>query len=230
MKKGIFASLLLAAVAVVGTAQTSQALPLFDSFTGTLFSRIGDNQTDAQDRTSSPDDSVTEQNSELEAKRSEIERKLIERRAAIAKKLSGKRVALCEKKESTINRVLDDRVSDAERHFEKFKAIQDKLVTFVAEKQIDVQNANALLIIMNDRQQDAEAAIDAVANVDFDCSDADAEAPGAIVKDEVTALKQALKDYRTAIKNYAVGIKNSATTQTDDSADHSETESQESAQ
>lgn len=238
MKKGIFVSLLLAAVTVVGTAQTSHALPLLDSFTSTLFSRIGETENQTQNETNQTDNAASEKQAELDAKRQEIEQKLAERRAAIAEKLSGKRAEQCEKKEATINRVLDDRVSAAQRHLDKFKVIQDKLVAFVADKQLDVQNASALEVIMNDKQQNAQAAIDTIATVDFSCANADATSPGAIVMDEVASVKQALKDYRTAIKDYAISVKNSVTPPSSDDTNSSnstgttenETENQESAQ
>ena len=81
-----------------------------------------------------------------------------------------------------------------------------------------VNNANALELILSEKQGDARVAIDTVKSLDFDCTLADASAPGVIVTDQVSETKQALKDYRTAIKDYAVAIRGAATNSADESS------------
>jgi hypothetical protein len=151
-----------------------------------------------------------EKTQEIQAKREALEQRLAEKRAAIGEKLSGERAETCEKKQDTINMILDQRVDSAQQHLDKLNAIYAKLAAFVTAKDLEVENASAFELIVNDKQTAAQAAVDAAKVTDFACTEADAAAPGKIVKDQMTAQKQALKDYRTAIKDYAVAIKSAA--------------------
>lgn len=201
MKKGLLFGALLALVVVTGSPFASQALSLNDTSTEARnHEKTAAVLEDREQRASK----MTE---EVEAKRAEIEQRLADKRAAIQEKLSGKRAEACEKKQAHINQILDNRVSAASKHFERFKSIQDKLETFVETKALVVENATALQLIMNDAQAAARAAIDAAAATDFACAETDATAPGKIVTEQVSAQKQALKTYRSAIKDYAVAVK-----------------------
>lgn len=214
MIKGLVLGFLVAVTVIMGTSQTSQALHAVDGITQSL--RVRAQQ--AEERVQSALDRRTERQSELDAKRQAIEQRIAERRAAVTEKLSGERSERCEKKELTINQILDNRVAAAEKHFDKLKAIHGKLAAFVVDKELTVDNANALELILNEKQGDAQVAIDSVKALDFDCALADANAPGVIVTDQISETKQALKDYRTAIKDYAVAIRGAATSTSDESS------------
>lgn len=203
MRKNIFVSLVLAATLTAGLAQTSYALQT-ETILQSVVSRV-------EGEVQSATDVVAERRQEIETKRQTIEQKVAEKKAAIAEKLSGQRAERCAQKQDAINRVLDTRTSAAQRHFDKFKAIQDKLQAFVTDKELNVENASAMELIMNDKQASAQAAIDAVNAANFDCASADAAAPGRIVMEQIATAKQALKDYRTAIKDYAVAVRTAAT-------------------
>lgn len=206
--------LVLSAGIVMGSGQQAHAL-LFETLTETTKAvdgtvrgvtsqvKLTSEQLEAQKRT------------ELESRQRAIEDRINEKRAAINEKLSGARQERCESKQATINQILDNRSAAAQRHFDRFKNIQDKLVAFVAAKNLNVENASALELIMNDKQTAAQAAVTAVAGVDFVCKDADASSPGSIVMDEIIAAKQALKDYRDAIKDYAVAVRAAADVETE---------------
>ncbi len=206
MIKGLVVGVMLATVTVLGTSQTSYALHTVDGVTQSLLGRA----QQAQEHVQSVVDRRAEKQADIDAKRQAIEQRLAERRAAVTEKLSGERVERCEKKEPMINQVLDTRVDAAQKHFDKLRAIHEKLDAFVTEKQLSVDNASALTLILSEKQDDAQAAIDAVKALDFECTIADAHAPGLIVIDQMTETKQALKDYRTVIKDYAVAIRSAA--------------------
>jgi hypothetical protein len=217
MKKGLMVSLLVAVAAVVGSAQTSHALTLLDDLTQTVAARVqgAENQSDQ----------AAEKQAELEARRQAIKQRITDRRAAVTEKLSGKRAEQCEQQEATINRVIDERANAAERHFTKFKAIQDKLATFVANKKLTIDNASAHELIIPGQEVAAQAAINELKAFDFECALADANTPGAIVTEQVAEVKQALKDYRTAIKDYAVAIRSAIDAQDTTEPTDSETQS-----
>lgn len=206
MKKSLVLSAALSAIFVIGSPFVSQG----HSLEGTS-SEATDTVKTVSSREDRPE-RAQKTADEVRIKRTEIEQKIAEKRAAIEEKLSGKRVETCAKKQATINRILDNRVSSAQTHLDRFKAIHEKLISFVDAKGLVVDNAMALEVIMDDAQIAAQAAIDAAAVTDFACADADAQAPGKIVTEQVSAQKLALQDYRTAIKDYASAVKNTVET------------------
>lgn len=150
---------------------------------------------------------------EVQTKRQEIESRIAERQQNVREKLSGKRAATCKEREARINQSITKRIDAAERHFEKFKSVQDRLLAFVADNQISVQNEQALQIIMVESEIDARAAIDAARANTFNCEATDARAPGQIIREQVAAQKEALKTYLTSIKDYAAAAKTAAAQQ-----------------
>lgn len=209
MKKHIMVGLLLCGAVTVSATQLTHAL-VGTADIAQAAEKTADN---ASSHVLSATDATEKSRQELDAKRKVIEDKIASKKAAIGEKLTGKRQEQCEKKEATINSILDTRASAAQQHFDKFKAIQDKLAAFVAEKSLNVENAKPLEIIMTDAAMEAEVAVTAVNGLDFACEETAASSPGAIVMEEVATAKQALKDYRTAIKDYAVAVKAAATSE-----------------
>lgn len=211
MKKTILVGLALTVAAVMGTSAQTQALHGTETPDHNATSTADDTRRE-EVRTTDIASREAERRLELDAKRQALEQKVAERRAAIAEKLSGARAESCEKKQTAINRILDNRTDAAQRHYDRFKSIQDRLVSFVDSKELNVENASALEVIMEDKQVAAQGAIDAVTAAEFTCKDADARSPGTIIIDQIAAAKQALKEYRTAIKDYAVAVKSAAQT------------------
>lgn len=215
MKKGMVLGLaLIMGAIIVAPAPRAEALSLSDSLkeikTTTQNAVQG---TNTQSKTSA--EKLEQQKQELETRRQAIEARIAEKRAAIKEKLSGPRQERCESKQVSINQILDTRADTAQRHFDRFKSIQDKLAAFVQEKGLDVENAAALELIMSDAQTAAQAAVTALAATDFNCKDTDSAAPGAIVMDEFLTAKHALISYRDSIKDYAVAVKTAASTVTE---------------
>lgn len=148
---------------------------------------------------------------DVEAQRKALEQRLSEKRAAIAEKLSGERAKRCLAKQNGINQALDARSSAAEKHLDRLEAAQEKLTAYVERRQLTVDNATALAVIMNDEKAAAQAAVSSLETVDFLCSEADAAAPGRILIEQISEAKQALRDYRSAIKDYAAAVRLAAT-------------------
>lgn len=203
MKKGLVLSAMLSALIAIGSPLGSAAIRGGEAET----KQVKTTESTVEPTEKQEEGSKAEMESEVRSKREEIQQKISEKRAAITDKLADKKLRSCEKRQATINRILDTRIGAAQKHFDRFQAIQNKLVDFVSKRQLQVNNAAALALIMNDKQAAAQAAIEAAAQTDFTCNQADANAPGKIVTDQVSAQKQALKEYRAAIKDYAAAVK-----------------------
>lgn len=163
---------------------------------------------------------------EIEAKRLEIEQKNAAKRAAVTEKLSGKRAEQCEAKQEQINRMLDDRSEAAKRHYETFNTIQQRLSTYAESEKLDIEYDSALSIIIMEAEDKAKVAVENLEKTDFACATADANAPGAIIKEQVADVKNALNEYRSALRNYADAIKAAADAVEQPQAPESSTDSQ----
>lgn len=152
---------------------------------------------------------------EVEQKRLELQQKIEARRAAVSERLSGQRADDCEKREQGINEALSSRTAAAERYLEKFKTIHTRLSDFAQKHSLHVDNAEALLLIMEDKQHTAEGTIAAAKLSSFDCSVTSAATPGSIIRGLISEEKYALSEYRDAIKDYAAAVKTAATQQGD---------------
>lgn len=147
---------------------------------------------------------------ELEQKRQEIRDRIAEKHAAVSEKLSGQRAEACEKKEAAINQMLIDKAAKAQELYDKFQNIQDRLTEFADTHHLDVDSAEALELIMIDKQQEAAALIDTVRFTTFDCANTSANNPGQVVRSLVEDKKQALTDYRDALRDYADAVREAA--------------------
>jgi hypothetical protein len=152
---------------------------------------------------------------EVEQKRLELQQKIEARRAAVSEKLDGKRADVCEKREQAINQELANRTAAAERYLEKFKTIHARLTDFATKHSITIENANALLLIMDDKKGDAEATIATAKLSSFDCAITSAATPGSIMRGLIAEEKLTLQQYRDSIKEYATALKTAASTSVD---------------
>lgn len=224
MKRPLLAILLATSFALTG-ARSTQALhtSAFQSESGTS------SVLTARDQSTRPnEDAVNDDKKlELETRKQELEQKLADKRAAITDKLMGDRADKCEKKQVNINAMLDKRIETAQKHFDTFKSIQDKLNVLVDNNEITVENEVALQRVMNLLQGRAQGSIETLKKNDFKCNDADPVAPGAIVKDQIAIAKQDLKNYRDSIKDYAQAVKASIGTVSKSETPSSQTPDQE---
>lgn len=212
MKRSLLALLLATTFAITGSNST-YALHSTDSFA-------------AREQSVRPTEEVItdDKKLEIEARKQELEQKLAEKRASVSEKLLGVRAEKCEKQQVNINSMLDKRFETAQKHFNTFNAIQLRLEELVEDKEIEVSNHSALKLIMTNLGAKAQGSISMLKSTDFKCEDADATAPGAIVKDQVATAKQDLKNYRDAIKDYAQTIKSSVESTTEPSSDETTSE------
>ena len=208
MKKHLAASLLLAASIIIGASQPSYAL-LDIARSDTRAPREAQSDNQAQPEREGDVLSAT-QTDELEQRRMEIQQKIQAKRDAVTERLSGRRAEICEQKEQGINQAIAARNASAQRYFDKFKAIQERLTSFASEKKLEIKNASALELIMNDKRDETAATISAANATTFDCAMTSASNPGHIIRELVQEEKNTLLEYRAAVKDYALAVKAAA--------------------
>ena len=163
------------------------------------------------------------QTAKVEAKRTEIRARLDALKEERQGKLDEKRLAVCEKKSSKINAIIQKRSTQATKQLDVFKKIADRVEKFISDKQLTIENYDALAADIKDKEAAATAAIEANTNTVFDCDSADSSDPGKVAKASVQTVRDALKDYRTSIKNLIVKVKSNNALKTDSTSETEQT-------
>lgn len=201
MKKYVLYGVTLAALCSVTVTHPSSALfGLARSETAEIQQSVKENAVEVLDA----------RRDEQFQKQQEVKDRIAERRAAVAEKLAGKRAETCEQKEHNINQMLTSKVDTAQSYYDRFQSIQTKLTEFARYHELDVDNAQALELILSEKQQNAAVFIETARATGFSCEETAADNPGQIVRELVDQKKQALVEYRDALKEYAAAVKEAA--------------------
>lgn len=174
-------------------------------------------ETTTSDSETSTEDK--EQAAKVETKRAEIQARLDEMRKERQGKLDEKRLATCETKSAKINSIIQKRSTQATKQLAVFKKIADRVEAFISDKQLTIENYDALAADIKDKEAAATASIEANTNVVFDCASTDSSEPGKVAKASVETVRSALQDYRTSIKNLIVKVKSNNALKTDSSTE-----------
>lgn len=129
----------------------------------------------------------------------------------IAQKLEGKRLQACEHREAKINSILQKSAQQGDKHLSVFQKIEDRVRSFYEEKQLTVDNYEALVAEADSKEAAAVAAIGAVKGTAYECSgESTGKELGGLLKTTMKQQHAALRDYRTAIKDLIVGVRQGA--------------------
>lgn len=142
-----------------------------------------------------------------------------EKKQLLAMKLSDNKKKICEKRLSTIQKIMTNAHERGARQLDVFSKISDRTQVFYIEKQYSVATYDDLVAAVNDKKQAATVAV-AMSNETIDQFTCDGDDPLSIkdlFKAQIQDQNAALKAYKTAVKDLIVAIKSSksqATTET----------------
>ncbi len=158
--------------------------------------------------------------SKVEEARKKAEEKVAEIKAKASEKSEEQRGKSCEARKANIEQRMERTIQRVQKHKEVFDKILDRSISFVSDKNLTVENYDALVTNAQAAGDTVDASVAALDSLDItiDCSDTDAVANAITTFKEATAeTREALKAYRTAIKVLIQNIKASA--QSDDDTD-----------
>jgi hypothetical protein len=150
-----------------------------------------------------------------EAHKSEIKARKTEREASRAdkqQKLEAKKLEICQKKQTSINKVMGNITDHKTKQAEVFSKIADRVQAFYEEKSLSVDNYDELVKAVDDANAKVLAEIENLeaSDVDFMCDSADPLKVSDAFKGAREGVVSAMKEYKTAVKDLIVGVKNSA--------------------
>jgi hypothetical protein len=139
----------------------------------------------------------------LEAQR----QKRADRQEARQAKLTQAKLRLCEAREKNINTIMNRAITRGQNQIRLFGTIAERVKTFYADKGITLENYDALIAAIDEAKTAAEADLDTLKALDFNCDSDDPRSEVEAFKAGMEEIRSSLKDYRTAVKNLIVGVK-----------------------
>lgn len=134
-----------------------------------------------------------------------------ERKKEVAEKLQGKRLEACERHEVNINRILDKSAKQSEKKLEVARKIEDRVKDFYEAKKLNLANYDALTVVVDEKEDAAVAAIEAVEATEYDCTaEGEKKEIGALISSSMKSQNAAVREYRVAVKDLLREVKQSA--------------------
>lgn len=176
------------------------------------------NGTDEPAPTSTTDEDSTSSETEvqkrgaarerLEQIRSHAKSELVEKRTGKVEKTLEKRQKLCENREKAVNNKVRAFGNAASKHLERLDGVFVKLQAYQTEKNLKVDNYQALVDAATAKQTAATSAVAALKSVavNIDCTSTDPASSLSVVKTAAKEARTALKDYRKALKEIVVAF------------------------
>ncbi len=135
------------------------------------------------------------------------------RESAKEDRLVGIRLKVCEERQDTIKNKSSSLEKFTSNMFEKFDAILSRVKEFYTNKVLptgkSVSNYDSLLADIQTKRDAVQAAL-TEAKIDisgFSCDSANPKSQITLYREDMQAVKSALKDYRTSIKNLIVAVR-----------------------
>jgi hypothetical protein len=128
---------------------------------------------------------------------------------AVQTKLADVKLKVCQKREASINRKMQNMAARGQRQIEVFNTIAERTQAFYAKNGKTLANYNALVADVAAKKAAAQAAVadNKAKSVSFKCDGSDPKGAAQSFKASLTAEQAALKAYKTAVKNLIVGVK-----------------------
>lgn len=168
-------------------------------------------------------DMSQQQRERVEQRKTEIKARVEARKEAVKQRLEDRRLTQCERRQDRVNRILERGVKQNTKQLAVFQKIEERVKQFYAEKNLSADGYEAAATNADEKEAAAVAAIEVAGEVTFDCETADANKPGAVIKQAMTSRHASLKEYRTAIKDLILVVKQALGDKTDTSEDTSGT-------
>ena len=152
----------------------------------------------------------TEIKKKIESIAAKSEEKILELKEKTENKTNEMRTKACEARQTNMQTRLDNRVTAADRHKEKFDAIYKKISDFASSKSLSSSDISSLANIVDAAGLNATDEIDTLngMTVMLDCTMPDTVALTITsYKTQIDSTKTALKDYRESIRKYGQAVK-----------------------
>lgn len=143
----------------------------------------------------------------LEARRAELRQRLSDNSTQHRSKLEGRLLERCQKRQDTINNLIDKSATIGKKRLAHIQHIEDVVKKFYEKKQLSSDEYAAALVVVDEKEAAAVAALDVIAEREFDCTNLNAKNPSGEIKLAHQEKRQALNAYRKSVKDLIKVVK-----------------------
>ena len=171
-----------------------------------------DREENISDETDQNIDSTNDRIEELRLKAQQARQDAKDRLEAVkdsaAQRLDQARKKTCERQEQKINRILSNAADHGQKRLEVFQKIEDRVKEFKENKQISVENYDAIVESVDTKETDAVAAVEATGATTFECDDESTDKTfSGLLRTTIKTQNSALHEYRKSINDLIQAVK-----------------------
>lgn len=146
-----------------------------------------------------------------EKMRSEMEAKRAERKSALA----DKRLATCQERQAKINELIAKSAAFGRERLTYIQKVEERVHEFYSREELSSSEYEAAAELVNQKEANAEAAIEFAESSTFNCTEADGDNPAGEIKSLHEAKRTALNEYRDSVKQIIQIVKSAYTSSND---------------
>jgi hypothetical protein len=137
-----------------------------------------------------------------------------EKREAAQTKLEGAKLQACQKRQASINKILQRIAARGEKQLDVFTKISDRTQAFYETKGRTVDNYDELVAAADAKKAAAQSVVEDIKeqSVEFACDGSDPKGAAESFKAGLKLQIAALKEYKQAVKDLIVGVKSAQST------------------
>lgn len=146
------------------------------------------------------EDKVLSQQDRIEARKAELKERMEQKAAERKEKLEGRRLAICQNRQGKINALIDKSAGIGKAKLARIQAFEAGIAKFYTDQNLTSDVYDAALAAADEKEALAIAALNAVAEQQFDCTAIDGAKPSDTIKSVHETKRLALKEYRTSVQ------------------------------
>lgn len=153
---------------------------------------------------------------QIQYERDELKQKITASRTENKQKLADKRLELCQKKQDKINGHIEASAKFGRERLARIQSVEERVKEFYDRQQLSSSEYETAVILVDEKEAAAIAAIELVETQSFDCTKVDATKPSGEIKELHKAKFEALNVYRDSVKQLIQIVKSAASDATDE--------------
>jgi len=148
-----------------------------------------------------------------ETRSTERQAKIEERRDVARERLDAKKKAICERRESSVNKVITNVSERSQNHFDRIAKIYDLTVAFYDEKDLSISNYDELVANVATTKAAAETALRELKDApELSCDSDGPKADIQAFRNKRLDKVEAFSAYRDAVKAFVKAVREAAAT------------------
>lgn len=200
----------LAVMVAVGVATPASALGeirVIEAVSKTTEGVVKTVEETVEDSTSELREAVKSQREAIEERKREFKAELEQKREDRKAKLEGRRLAKCQNREDNINSLIDKSITIGRERLAKIQRVEEGVKNFYDKQALSSDAYDAAVLDVDEKEAAAIAALDVIADRDFDCSEVDGEKPSDTIRSTHQAKREALDAYKASVKQLVAVVR-----------------------